>query len=256
MAITRHQKVALYWWHWRTGPQNLPWGEFWRDGARTVKIQLQDDGPLDPEVVKDLRARGYKVDGMVWPQTEGTTWGPRETAEFFKAEKDRMVRHGTNLDGADFNFEDPVRWKDIDTSGAWSESFAKRFRELCPTLPAHLDTYYGSAAGGMNLGAYTSRNFRMAIQSFWGPDGLYEDPIWRMVAWCKNAQPSIPKAQVKPVIRVSPNNSGQLPPYAEVIQDAVNQGTKGIQFYYVDGADVDRLRDLIRTSISRGVAYK
>jgi hypothetical protein len=96
----------------------------------------------------------------------------------------------------------------------------------------------------------------MAIQSFWGPDGLYEDPIWRMVAWCKNAQPSIPKAQVKPIVRVSPKDDGSLPDYQQVLSDCVKQGTKGIQLYYIDGADVDRLRDLIRTSISRGVAYK
>ena len=266
MAPTIHQRVAGYLWHWDTGPGwvRSPSAELKAlrsDGMRVLKVQMQDDGPLPGPLVRMWRGLGFKVWGMVWPQgpplSGSSTWGARETAEWFRAEKDRLVREGANLDGADFNFEQPVMQKDLESNGAWSMAFSNRFRELCPTLPAALDTYYGSAAGGVNLGAYVvpGKNFRLNVQTFWGPDGIYDDPAWRVVGWTSNAEPPIPKAQVKLITRVSPNNQGQLPDFAQVIDDMVRQGLKGLQLYYIDGGNVDQMRGIVRAAIQRGAAY-
>jgi hypothetical protein len=122
----------------------------------------------------------------------------------------------------------------------------------------HVDTYYGSAAAtpGINLAPYLFPNgFRLTLQSYWGVDGLWDDPCTRMVQWTSGASPAWPKAKVKPLHRVSPNSAGQLPDWEVVFSDQKASGLKGFGMYYIDGADFDLLRWLTREAIRRGCAY-
>jgi len=128
----------------------------------------------------------------------------------------------------DFNFEDEVRRADLESADGftWSEPMARAWRAQRPKMATALDTYYGAAAGGMNLGAYMpTRGFRMNVQTYWGSEGIYDDPVPRIVEWCKGAQPSIPKSIIKPVARVSKNNSGAVLDMDVFVADCVKAGT-------------------------------
>jgi len=228
------------------------------DGMRVLRVQLQDDGPLDPENVKLWRALGFKVWGAVRPSNQplhNGTWTPHEAAEFFRDEKLRMIRAGTNLAGADWNFEREVRDADNATTphGQWSAQFVPYFRSFCPTLPAHLDSVYGDFAGGIN-NVYTP-GIRFSVQTYWGAEGLWDDPPTNIVKWCAGAQPVIPKAVVKLLVRVVPNSAGQLPDWEAVFSDWKASGLLGGSWYYIDGADFDLVRWLTREAIRRGCAY-
>jgi hypothetical protein len=259
VAITIHQRSHLWLWHWRDGPgwvrdpQSAELRSLREAGARVIRVHLQDDGPVPRELVDGYKAAGWKVWGAMRPSHAplgGSVWEPFPAAEWAAAEKRRLA-----LDGLDMNFEDEVRRADNDSSGTWSEAFATRFRQLCPTLSCGLDTYYGSAGGGLNLGAYVTRAFRMNVQTYWGSEGIWDDPTTRIVEWCKGAQPSIPKANVKPVFRVTANNSGQSLDQDRAIADSVRAGTKGAIFYYLDGAELSYLREFIRKAIADGISY-
>jgi hypothetical protein len=225
-------------------------------------VQLQDDTAdtgeeLTPEQTKEWRDAGPKVWGMCWPQgpplaPKGVTWDPFAAAEWIASERRRL-----SLTGMDLNFEGPVLQADIDTGGEWSQALCANLRLRCPTLPIHFDSYKGSAAAmpGIPLDAYSSIGCRFAIQTFWGAEGLWDDPPTQIVKWMAGASPPIHKRFVKPVIRVTPNNEGKLPIWEEVFANWFQSGCKGGGFYYIDGADFDLLRQLIRLSISRGCAY-
>lgn len=256
MAITIHQRVHLHIWHWNTGPgwcRDLRGSDelvaFRAAGARVIRAHLVDDGPLDMAVVRMWRELGYKVWGMVWGADQ---WKdkPEAFAEWCASEKRRLV-----LEGMDFNLEDNVKDWDVMTNGQWSERFASKWRDLCPLLPCCLDTYWGPAGAGMNLGAYHARGFRMNVQTFWGPEGLYDDPVTTIVLKAAGAQPVIPKANVKPIVRVTSNNSGERAPFARIFDDAKIAGTKGVGLYYVDGADPKLTEQLVKVAIAGGVAY-
>lgn len=259
MAITIHQRVALWLWHWNTGPgwvrdaQSAELRSLKDAGARVIRVHLQDDGVLPRDLVDAWKAAGWKVWGAFRPSHQplgGVLWDATQAAEWAASEKRRLGLHGL-----DANFEDEVRGGDLNSGGGWSEAFARRFRELCPTLPSALDTYYGSAAGGMNLGAYVSRAFRMNVQTYWGAEGIYDDPVPRIVEWCKNAQPSIPKANVKPLFRVTRNNSGEQLLQSVAIGDSVRAGTKGAILYYLDGGDIEYMRHFVLNLIAAGASY-
>lgn len=251
-GITIHQRVHLWLWHWRTGGYDAPVLKLLReDGARVLRVQLQDDGPIPRERVDLWKSLGLRVWGAIRPSYDPLgpgTWTPRQTAEFARDEKRRLA-----LDGMDFNFERDVMLADIETGGAWSAEFVSLFRSFCPTLPACLDTVFGDFAGGIN-NVYTP-GMRMNVQTYWGPEGTWDDPPTNIVKWCAGAQPVIAKANIKPVVRVSPNTAGELVSRATVIADCKAAGTKGIVFYYVDGAPLEHLRAFIRESIASGIAY-
>lgn len=258
-GITVHQRIALWLWHWKSGPGWVrnPWemNKLRADGARVLRVQLQDDGPVDLELVKMWKSIGFKVWGAIRPSGyplagPGATWDPLDAAFFAKEEKRRLALHGM-----DFNFEDDVRRADLETNGKWSDDFANAFRQWCPRLPCALDTYWGAAGGGLNLGAYVTRGFRMNVQTYWGAEGLWDDPPTRIVQWCKGASPSIPKAIVKPILRVTANNAGERLYPKVAIADAKAAGTKGLALYYIDGAELEYLRAFIRDAIADGVAY-
>jgi hypothetical protein len=257
--MTIHQGMQGYLWHWRTGPG------WCRDGAeirklknagmKTLKVQLQDDGDIPRDQVDEWRIDGgVQVWGMYWPQGQplnaGGTWDPSEAATWLRSERVRLA-----LKGLDCNHEDPVRRLDLDTGGEWSDIFASRLRALCPSLPLHLDSYFGAAAGGINLGAYKVRGFRFCWQSFWGSEGIWDDPPTRMVQWGEGAQPRIPKSVIKPIFRVAKNNQGQLPDFERVVFPNWRlSGCLGGAYYYIDGADFDWLLWLYKEAIRRGLA--
>ena len=149
-----------------------------------------------------------------------------------------------------------MRRLDADSGGQWSVQFATEARRLMPTLPLHLDTYYGSAAAspGINLGPYKQQGFRLTLQSYWG-DGVWDDPPTRMVQWTATAAPPWPRAYVKPLHRVVPNSASKLPDWKVVFADHRASGCKGVGWYYIDGADYDLLRYLTREAIRTGCAY-
>lgn len=258
MAITIHQRVHLWLWHWRDGPgwvrsNSDELRALRADGARVIRVQLQDDGDVPDTLVALYHSMGFKVWGAIRPsgaplEAPGTVWYPEQTALFGKSERVRL-----GLNGIDWNFEREVRDQDTATNGWWSSTFKTRARQLMPTLPMVLDTVYGDFAGGIN-NVYTP-DFRMNVQTYWGPEGTWDDPPTNIVKWCSTAQPPIAKANVKPVIRVSPNSAGELVGRDTVIQDCKAAGTKGIVFYYIDGAPLDHLRAFIRESIAAGIAY-
>lgn len=255
--ITIHQRVHLWLWNWRTGPgwcrsaDALEWAQLRADGARAVRIQLQDNGSVWPGLVAGLKERGWKVWGAMRPSYAplgGMIWEPVAAAEWAASEKRRL-----KLDGLDFNFEREVRDADKASGGAWSRAFVGRFRALCPTLPCALDTVYGDFAGGIE-NVYTP-GIRFNVQTYWGEEGIWDDPPTNILRWCAGAQPRIRKAIVKPVVRVAPNNAGELPDPKAVIFDCQRAGMRGVVFYYVDGAPLPYLRAFIRDAIARGVAY-
>jgi hypothetical protein len=219
---------------------------------RVIKVQLQDNGPIPVEQAKEWRDAGFQVWGAVG-HVDG--WDASELARWLKSERVRL-----SLTGIDCNFEEDVRAMDAASGGLWSSQFASGARYLMPTLPMHLDTYYGSAAAspGIDLGAYKSNGFRLCLQSYWG-EGIWDDPPTRMVQWTSGASPPWPKAYVKPLHRVvapgSGQYAGQLPDWEKVLINSMIAGTKGIGFYYIDGADFDLLRWLTREAIRRGCAY-
>ncbi len=252
---TIHQRVAGFLWHWRDGPGWVRNGaeiaKLRASGMRVLRVQLQDDGPIPRALCDEWRAAGMKVWGAVRPSHAplgGTIWDPIEAARWIRQERVRLA-----LTGMDLNFEREVRDADNATGGQWSSTFWAEYRRLCPTLPTHLDTVYGDFAGGIN-NVYTP-GARFSVQTYWGPEGLWDDPPTNIVRWCAGAQPAIPKAIIKPIFRVSPNNAGQLPDWNVVFDDTVKAGTKGCCFYYIDGADFELLRRLTREAIVRGCAY-
>lgn len=253
MAPTIHQRVFGWLWHWRDGPGWVRDGaeiaKLRADGMRVLRVQLQDNGPIPVEQAKEWRDAGVKVWGAVG-HVDGRD--AKELAGWLKSERVRL-----SLTGLDCNFEEDVRAMDAASGGQWSKAFAAEARRLMPTLPMHLDTYYGPAAAspGINLGAYTKDNgFRLTLQSYWG-DGVYDDPCTRMVQWTSGASPYIPKAIVKPLHRVVPNSQGQMPDWDVVFSDWQASVLKGGGFYYIDGADFELLRWLTREALRRGCAY-
>jgi hypothetical protein len=250
---TIHQRVHGYLWNWATGPgwarDGSEIAKLSADGMRVLKVQLQDNGPIPVEQAQEWRGAGMKVWGMVG-HVDGRE--PLELAAWLKAERVRL-----SLTGLDFNFEEDVRAMDAATNGQWSVEFTREARRLMPTLPMHLDTYYGPAAAtpGINLGAYKAIGCRFSIQTFWGPEGLWDDPPTNMVKWCAGASPVIPRAIVKPILRTAPNNSGKLPDYDVAIADWKASGCRGGALYPIESYDFDKLRALIRKLIAAGVAY-
>ena len=218
------------------------------DGMKVLKVQLQDNGQIPREQADEWRAAGMKVWGAVG-HVDGRN--PLELASWLRAERVRLA-----LAGLDCNFEEDVRRLDADSGGQWSVQFATEARRLMPTLPLHLDTYYGSAAAspGINLGPYKAKGFRLTLQSYWG-DGVWDDPPTRMVQWTGNASPPWPRAYVKPLHRVVANSAGKMPDWQVVFADHVASGLKGVGWYYIDGADFDLLRWLTREAVRRGCAY-
>lgn len=260
MAITINQKPCGWLWHWESGPGWVRDGreirKLYDAGMEQLRVQLQDDGPIPVEQVKEWREDGkVKVWGAVGHVNEWES-NPKGLAAWLKSERVRL-----SLTGLDCNFEEDVRGFDERSDGKWSAIFAPEMRRLCPTLPLHLDTYYGPAAAknGINLGAYLAAGFKYTLQSYWG-NGIWDDPPTRMVAWTSGANPRIPKAIVKPLHRVVAPDvgqfAGQLPNWEVVFSDWELSGLKGGGFYYIDGADFDLLLWLFKECIRRGVAYQ
>jgi hypothetical protein len=262
---TVHQRAHLWLWHHRDGPgwcrnpESAEWKALWDAGARVIRVQLQDDWPVPRSLVDGWRdvgrvtGRPWKVWGAIRPSHEplgGDIWTPMQTADFAASEK-RLL----SLQGMDFNFEREVRDEDTASGGWWSGEFVSVFRRLWPNLPCALDTVFGDFAGGIN-NVYTPApaGMRMNVQTYWGPEGIYDDPVPNIVKWCAGASPSIPKSVIKPVFRVTRNNSGELLDPALAIADCVKAGTVGLVLYYVDGADVSYLCSFIRDAIAAGAA--
>jgi hypothetical protein len=256
-GITIHQRVHLWLWHWRDGPGWVrnPQSDELRAlrvaGARVLRVQLQDDGPVPRELVDGWKAAGWKVWGAMRPSHAplgGTVWDPTVAAAWAEREKYQLALHGL-----DFNFEREVRDADVASGGQWSRDFVERFRSLCPTLPCALDTYYGDFAGGIN-NVYTP-GIRFNVQTYWGSEGIWDDPPTNIVKWCSGAQPVIPKAVIKPVFRVTRNNSGERLDMNVALDDAKIAGTKGMVLYTLDGGDLDFQIEFVKRAIAEGVAY-
>jgi len=260
MTPTIHQRVHLWLWHWRDGPGwcrnpgSSEWQALWDAGARVIRVHLQDDGPVPRELVDGWKARGWKVWGCIRPsgsplEPSGNIWTPHETAAFARSEKVRLA-----LQGMDFNFEREVRDADTESGGMWSREFVPYFRSLCPTLSCVLDTNFGDFAGGIN-NVYTTANFRFNVQTFWGVDGIWDDPTTNIVKWCAGAQPVIPKAIIKPIFRIVDNNQGEILDPEVAISNTVLAGTKGAVLYHLDGGELDYTLNFVRRLIASGAAY-
>jgi hypothetical protein len=259
MAITRHQRVYGYLWHWESGPswfRNPPeLAPLRQAGMYGLRVQVQDDGQIPRALVDGWRSVGFKVDGMIGHVHEWEV-NPEGLAAWMKAERNRLA-----LSGWDCNFEDEVNGFDARSNGQWSVRFANELRRLHPTLPLYLDSYWGPMGDKINLGAYKARGFRFNVQTFWTEkddvDGLWNDPTTNIVRKGSGAQPVIPRAVLKPIFRVASNNAGQLPDWDVVFTDTKIAGTKGCSFYYLDGApSLDYVCDLTRRAISSGAAYR
>lgn len=247
MAPTIHQRVHGYLWHWKDGPG------WCRDGAeiyklrqagmRVLKVHLSDDGPIPREQVVEWNAAGMKVWGMTWLTANSSP-------QALKDERNRL-----SLTGLDLNGEDPVLALDQQTGGLWSVGFATKLRHLCPTLPLHFDSYWGPMGGGINLGAWRMAGCRFSVQTFWGGEGIWDDPTTNIVHKGLGAQPILPKSILKPCIRVAKNNSGQLPDWDVVFTNTKVAGTKGVGLYYIDAMPLDEVCELTRRAIRSGVAY-
>lgn len=255
---TIHQRPFGWLWHWDTGPGWVRDGseiaKLAQAGMKVLRVQCQDDGPIPVDQVREWRAAGVQV-WLAIGHVDGRD--PVELAQWMKNEQLRFLAEGTSINGWDCNFEEDVRAMDAATNGQWSVKFCAEFRRLMPTMPAHLDTYYGSAAAspGINLSAYLAKGFRYTIQTYWGQEGLWNDPCTRIVGWTAGATPSIPKSIVKPLHRISPNTAGQLPNWQEVFKDWQWSGLKGGGWYYIDGGDFDLLGWLVKESIKLRVCY-
>lgn len=262
---TIHQRVHGWLWHWDTGPgwcrDGSEIAKLRQDGMRVLRVQCQDDGLIPVALIDEWISAGMQVWLAVRPSGAplGPTpvWSPQQTAQFIRDELDRTRRGDGTLRyrGADLNFEKDVRDADNSTipKGRWSAEFKAEYRRLMPTLPTHLDTVFGDFAGGIN-NVYTP-GIRMSVQTYWGPEGIWDDPPTNIVKWCAGAMPKIPKEIIKPIFRVVANNSGQLPDWGVVFNDWRASGCKGGAWYYIDGADFDLLRWLTREAVRRGVAY-
>lgn len=254
---TIHQRLMLHVWHWSSGPGWVRNADDMRhlfeDGAKVVKLQLQDDGPVPLWYVQMLRSVGFKTWGMVG-HVDGRD--PLELAAWLKAERVRL-----SLTGLDLNFEEDVRAMDAASGGQWSVKFCTEARRLMPTLPMHLDTYHGPAAAspGINLGAYKNiAGCRFSIQTFWGPPAtnVWDDPPTNIVKWCAAANPTIPRAIVKPILQMAPRDDGTLPDYDVAIADWKASGCKGGSLYPIESyPDFEGLRALVRKIIAAGCAY-
>jgi hypothetical protein len=262
MAPTIHQRAHLILWNWRDGPGwcrdpgSPELRELYTAGARVLRVHLQDNGQIPRGLVDGWRAQGWKVWGMNRPSGDplgGRVWGAEETANWCLSERNRL-----GLQGMDFNFEEEVRAADVESNGSWSRSFTRRWRSIqWSGLPSHLDTYFGSFAGGME-NAYTPRpaNFRMSVQTFWGqPPVIWADPPTRIVSWIKGAQPRIPPSVVKPIYLCVRKDNGEIIDPQMAIEDQRLSGLKGLVLYYIDGGDVDWMCDFIRKALAAGVCY-
>lgn len=262
MALpTIYQRIHLWLWHWKTGgvdPSYL--ATLYEAGARVICVQLQDDGSLPREKVREwkglvegspLFGKHFSVWGVVRPSGEplyapGSPWTPETVATWAAAEKARL-----GLNGLRFNLEDEVELQDMTSGGLWSSDFVEDWRKLCPRCPSILDTYKGAA--GMNLDAYRAAGFRLAIQTY-DATGLWTDPVRDLVRW--TGERGWPRSYVRPVFQVAPF-AGERLPSERAILSARAAGTKGISLYYVDGAfDVlsEYLVPFCKEAISAGIA--
>jgi len=249
--------VHLWLWHWRDGPgwvrsASDELRQLRADGAGVIRIQLQDDGEVPLWLVDLYKYFGYKVWGAIRPSGDplgGSLWSPWAAAGFGDSERRRL-----GLNGIDWNFEREVRLADAESGGAWSRQFKPAFRARQPRVACALDTVFGDFAGGIE-NVYTP-GFRMNVQTYWGGEGIYDDPVPKIVEWCAGAQPKISKAVVKPVFRVTRNNNGELLDRSLAISDSKKAGTIGNVLYYIDGAEFDYLRAFVRESIAEGVALR
>lgn len=254
MSITIHQRVHGWLWHWRTGPgwiRDEQIRELRRAGMRALRVQLQDDGEIPRDLVDFWTGCGFKVWGAVRPSNaplHNGTWTPEETAAFIKRERVRLGLHGVDL-----NFEREVRDADASSGGNWSARFVPEFRRLCPTLPAALDTVYGDFAGGIN-NVYTP-GIRFNVQTYWGAEGIWDDPPTNIVKWIAGAQPVIPKANTKPLYRTVRNNAGEVVNRATAIADQHAAGLIGASLYYIDGTPLDELVAWTKALIDARCAY-
>lgn len=216
-----------------------------------LRIQLQDNGQVPRWLVDMYRHLGFRVGGMIRPSFQpigGPLWTPPQTAEFIAEEKRRLT-----LELTDENFEREVR--DADSRGEnWSAEYVSLAKELNPGLQRALDTNFGDFAGGIE-NHYTPNGWRFNVQTFWGANGIWDDPPTNIVRWCAGAQPRIPRNIIKPIFRVAPNDQGERCDIDTALDDTVKAGTKGIVLYYLEGADVDYLTHFTREAIRRGVAY-
>jgi len=253
---TIHQRLYGFIWNWKTGPGWARDGseihKLRLDGMKGIKVQLQDNGPIPVEQAQEWRDAGMAVWGMVG-HVEGRD--PPELAAWLKSERVRL-----SLTGLDLNFEEDVRAMDAASNGQWSVKFTTEARRLMPTLPMHLDTYFGPAAAtlGINLGAYKAIGCRFSIQTFWGPPAtnVWDDPPTNIVKWCAGANPTIPRAIVKPILQTAPRDDGALPDYDLAIADWKASGCIGGSLYPIESyPDFGQLRALVRKLIAAGVAY-
>lgn len=273
MAITRHQKVFYYVWHWNQGPgwwrhiEYLDVGGVKKPFATQLApltpdvfgliVQVQDDGKIPRDLADGWRGVGLRVDGMVghvhdWEQN------PEGLAVWMKAERNRLA-----LAGWDCNFEDEVNGFDERSKGQWSVRFANELRRLHPTLPLYLDSYWGPMGDKINLGAYKARGFRFRVQTFWTehpsgtPNGVWDDPPTSIVVKGAGAQPVIPKALIKPTYRVGKNNAGQFVDVQAAIADTKQADTKGCAFFPADAeGDFHTLVLMAKAALAGGIAYK
>jgi hypothetical protein len=253
MALTIHQRVHGYLWHWKDGPGWVRDGaqiaRLRQAGMRVLKVQLQDDGEIPTDQAKEWRDAGMKVWGMVG-HVDGRD--PIELAQWLKGERSRLF-----LAGLDCNYESDVLRMDTETHGQWSAIHAAECRRLMPTLPLHLDSYWGPMGAGINLGAYKANGFRFSVQTAWGqPPVLWADPPTNIVKKGLGAQPVIPKAIIKPIFFIVPGEGGANLDMNMAYADAKAAGTLGCGLYYIDGAQsIDEVIDWTKRAIQAGVAY-
>jgi hypothetical protein len=254
--ITIHQRLHGYLINWKTGPgwatDRSEIAKLRQDGMRVLKVQLQDSGPIPIDQAKEWRDAGMKVWGMVGHVNDWED-DPEGLAAWLKAERNRL-----SLTGMDYNFEDEVNGFDARSEGKWSVRFCTKARFLMPTLPMHLDSYWGPMGDKINLGAYKAIGCRFSVQTFNGPPAtnVWDDPPTNIVRKGAGAQPVIGKSIIKPLLQTAPRDDGTLPNYNVAIADWKASGCKGGGLYPIESyPDFDKLRVLIREMIAQGVAY-
>src|SRR3990167_8383228 len=95
--FTIHQRVHLFLWNWDTGPgwcrnhEAAEWQALWDAGARVIRVQLQDNGPVPRWLVEGWKARGWRVWGAVG-HVDGRD--PIGLASWLRSEKVRLGLQG------------------------------------------------------------------------------------------------------------------------------------------------------------------